>query len=140
MTLPAHLKKMTASRQVVEKAKKKHGRKSLAFPTPTGCDKYLFVVENRHTSAHGLAKSPTFHDNDPARCTSFFQDEFGEQAVFVYDHKERNSTLYLGIQQWQPIRLYHAVPSSLKHPLHESQALWLQACWRAARATFGGKR
>ena len=70
-------------------------------------------------------------DADPDRYVGYFENPFGEQAVFVFDRGTRTATLYLGDAGWET---GHAVIDGVVPDLvlGEAELLWLRACWQAA--------
>ena len=58
----------------------------------------IFPVTNRHTDACGTP--PAVDDSEPNRNLGYFQNEHGEQAIFVYDRARRAGTLWLGDAGW----------------------------------------
>ena len=62
---------------------------------------------------------------------SYFENRYGEQAIFVYDHTTRMGVLYLGDAGWEePRRVVDgSVPGLI---LNAPEQAWLAACWKAA--------
>ena len=89
----------------------------------------LLQVRNHHTAAAGTP--PRIDDADPDRYVGYFENPFGEQAVFVFDRGPRTATLYLGDAGWETGRavIDGVVPDLV---LGETELLWLRACWQAA--------
>jgi hypothetical protein len=89
----------------------------------------LLQVRNHHTAAAGTP--PRIDDADPDRYVGYFENPFGEQAVFVFDRSTRTATLYLGDAGWET---GHAVIEGVVPDLvlGEAELLWLRACWQAA--------
>jgi hypothetical protein len=61
-------------------------------------DQPIFRVTNHHTDSCGLP--PTIDDSEPNRYLGYFENESGEQAIFVYDRTRRAGTLSLGDAGW----------------------------------------
>jgi len=59
----------------------------------------IFRVTNHHTDACG--RPPAIDDSEPNRYLGYFENEHGEQAVFVYDRARRVGTLSLGDAGWE---------------------------------------
>lgn len=73
-------------------------------------------------------------DDDPNQYIGYFENPYGEQAVFVFDRTTRTATLYLGDAGWETGRavIDGVVPDLV---LGEVELLWLRACWQAATGT-----
>ena len=89
----------------------------------------VLQVRNHHTAEAG--RPPRISDEDPNQYIGYFENPFGEQAVFVFDGSTRTATLYLGDAGWET---GHAVIDGLVPDLvlGEAELLWLRACWQAA--------
>lgn len=89
----------------------------------------LLQVRNHHTSEAGTP--PRISDNDPNRYIGYFENPYGEQAVFVFDRTTQTAAVYLGDAGWET---GHAVIDGLVPDLvlGAAELLWLQACWQAA--------
>lgn len=94
----------------------------------------LFSVGKHH--AAGSGQPPHVVGDTAGRYRGYFENEHGEQAVFVYDYQAQKGTLRLGDAGWE-----RAFPvSDGRAPdliLNEAEALWLRACWLAATAFSG---
>jgi hypothetical protein len=99
-----------------------------------GADAPLFQVGNHHSAASGTP--PHLADLSTSQYLGYFENTYGEQAIFVYDRNSRTAVLYLGDAGWQirHVVVDGAVPELL---LSETELEWLRACWRAATATSG---
>jgi hypothetical protein len=86
-------------------------------------DAPLFQVRNHHSAACGTP--PHIDDLRPNQYLGYFENQYGEQAVFVYDR------LYLGDAGWETSHTVvdGAVPDLV---LSETERLWVRACWQAA--------
>ncbi len=91
----------------------------------------IFSITNHHTPACGTP--PRIDDAAPPQYRGYFENRYGEQAIFVYDETRRQGTLYLGDAGWDtPYPVVDGqVPDLL---LGRDEQAWLRACWRAARA------
>ena len=91
----------------------------------------IFRVGNKHGASCG--QPPDIDGNERGKYTSYFENEFGEQSIFVYDYETRTGTLYMGDIGWEePVTITEDSKSDLI--LNEAEGLWLGACWMAARA------
>ena len=77
----------------------------------------------------------TTHLDDlrPGQYLGYFENDYGEQALFVYDRDSRQAILYLGDAGWQTrhVVVDGGVPDLV---LSETERLWVGACWQAATA------
>jgi hypothetical protein len=74
---------------------------------------------------------PRIDDADLNQYVGYFENGYGEQAVFVFDRSARSGKLYLGDAGWQRS---HVVIDGIAADLvlNEPELLWLRACWLAA--------
>lgn len=91
----------------------------------------IFGVPNHHPS--GCGTPPPLEDLASAAYCGYFENRYGEQAIFVYDDVRRHGTLYLGDAGWGTPYLVvdGQVPDLV---LGRDEQAWLRTCWRAARA------
>lgn len=91
--------------------------------------KTIFSVANHHVESCG--RPPRIDDAAPNRYLGYFENEHGEQAIFVYDYATRAGTLYLGDAGWEQPRsvMGGMVPGLI---LGANERAWLASCWRAA--------
>jgi hypothetical protein len=94
-------------------------------------DAPLFQVRNHHSAACGTP--PHLDELFPNQYLGYFENQYGEQAVFVYDRDSNQAVLYLGDAGWETSHIVvdGAVPDLV---LSESERLWVRACWQAATA------
>jgi hypothetical protein len=94
-------------------------------------DAPLFWVRNHHTTACG--SPPNIDDLSQSQYLGYFENQYGEQAVFVYDRDSHQGILYLGDAGWETPHAVvdGAVPELI---LSDTELRWLRACWRAATA------
>ena len=99
--------------------------------TAKGGDAPLFQVGNHHIAASG--PPPHIDDGSPSQYLGYFENQYGEQTVFVYDRDSNHAVLYLGDAGWESP---HAVVDGDVPDLvlSETERLWLRACWQAATA------
>ena len=92
----------------------------------------IFRVTNHHTEACGTP--PTIDDSEPKRYLGYFENQHGEQAIFVYDRTRRAGTLTMGDAGWERSHevVEGAVPGVI---LGAAERAWLAACWKAATLT-----
>jgi hypothetical protein len=91
----------------------------------------LFSVSNKHVVNSGV---PLYIDGDvKGRYCGYFQNEYGEQAIFVYHYATQSGTVWLGDAGWDhPYKVIDGDAPELT--LNESEKIWLEACWQAATA------
>ena len=92
----------------------------------------LFTARNRHVVSSG--NPPSINGNEAGRYHGYFENEHGEQAVFVYDYESKEGTLWMGDVSWE-----EAIPiengQAKNIVMIEHERLWLLACWQAATAS-----
>jgi hypothetical protein len=93
----------------------------------------LFQVTNHHGEACGVP--PQIDEQTfPGVYHGYFENQNGEQAVFVYDYEQERGTLYMGDAGWEhPYDVMDGNVSSLM--LNPPEQLWLSACWEASGAS-----
>lgn len=94
-------------------------------------DTPLFCVRNHHSAECGTP--PRIDDSSPSQYVGYFENPYGEQAVFIYDRDSRQAMLYLGDAGWEAPHAVvdGAVPDLV---LSETERLWVRVCWQAATA------
>ncbi len=89
---------------------------------------YIFQVRNHHHESCGI---PPQFDNPPGAYLSYYENQFGEQNIFVYDYQTKEAFLYMGDAGWErPRRVIEGgmVPGLI---YGQDEAAWLFACWMA---------
>jgi len=91
----------------------------------------IFTVSNHHSAACGR---PPYVDGDiRKRYHGYYENEVGEQILFVYDRETQEGTLWMGDAGWE--RAYKVrdgkVPSL---NMGQNEADWLMTCWKTATA------
>jgi hypothetical protein len=92
-------------------------------------DRPILRVTNHHAETCGAP--PSIDDSNPDCYLGYFENEYGEQALFVYDRGRRAGTLHLGDAGWDrphPV-VDGAVPDLVLGP---TERAWLTTCWQAA--------
>lgn len=94
-------------------------------------DAWLFRIRNHHSAESG--PPPHIDDLRSNQYLGYFENQYGEQAVFVYDSDSSQAVLYLGDAGWETPHAVvdGAVPDLV---LAETERLWVRACWQAATA------
>lgn len=106
---------------------------SNAKQTETGSEQeqqepYIFQVRNHQTESCG---SPPHFDDPSGVYLSYYENQFGEQNIFIYDYKTKEAFLYMGDAGWErPRKVVEGgkVPGLI---YGEDEATWLFACWMA---------
>jgi hypothetical protein len=90
----------------------------------------IFSVGSKHVAGSG---TPPHIDGDvKGHYYGYFENTYGEQAVFVYDDETQTGTLWMGDAGWeQSFPMVDGTAPDMN--LDEAEALWLRACWLAAR-------
>lgn len=90
---------------------------------------YLFRVKNHHASNCG--KPPQIDDSVKSQYRGYFENEHGEQAIFIYDYSSNKATLTLGDASWEKqYPVLEGKPKGLI--LCDTELVWLAACWKAS--------
>ena len=99
--------------------------------TTNSTDTPLFSVRNHHVAECGTP--PRIDDLRPSQYLGYFENQHGEQAVFVYDRDSSQAIVYIGDAGWDAPHavIDGAVPDLV---LSETERLWVRACWQAATA------
>jgi hypothetical protein len=94
-------------------------------------DAPLFQVRNHHSAESG--PPPHIDDRSPNQYLGYFENQHGEQAVFVYDRDSHQAVLHLGDAGWETSHtvIDGAMPGRV---LSEVEQLWVRVCWQAATA------
>ena len=91
----------------------------------------FFVMKNNHVKNCGEPSLITNDDNK--KYYGYFENEHGEQWVFVYDYMTGNAELRGGDVGWEEVfTIKNGQANNLI--LNEEEKMWLQACWKAASA------
>ncbi|HYU52586.1 MAG TPA: hypothetical protein VEK37_06555 [Gemmatimonadaceae bacterium] len=89
----------------------------------------LFRISNHHTQDCG--QPPAIDGDGAGKYVGYFANQYGEQAVFVYDYQTREASVWMGDTGWGKV---HRVVDGRTEGiiLTESEATWVRACWLAA--------
>lgn len=90
----------------------------------------LFAMHNHHYETCGKPPFITDEDNRRKRF-AYFENDLGEQLIFVYDAGQKQGTLHHGDCGWDEVYgvVDGAVPGLV---LSDVEKLWLITCWCAA--------
>jgi hypothetical protein len=90
-------------------------------------DEELMRLSNHHASL-----APVIEER-PGRYLGYFENNFGEQLVFVYDDGEADAVVLLGDVGWEPCRVSDAggLPNAGDVILNDEELAFVSACWIA---------
>lgn len=90
----------------------------------------LFQVTNHHGEACGVP--PQIDEQTfPGVYRSYFENQYSEQAIFLYDYERERGTLYMGDAGWEhPYDVVDGKVAGLM--LSRPEQTWLVACWEAS--------
>jgi len=97
-------------------------------------DPIILQITNHHveTTVREGGAPPRIKEQ-PGRYIGYFENEYGEQWLFVLDHGSETGMLYGGDVGWeQGYPVVDGVADDLI--LNAPEIAWLQACWAAATA------
>lgn len=96
-------------------------------PEPRVLHEPLFVMRNKHYESCGQPPLISNEGNPRMHC-AYFENDSGEQLIFVYDYK---GLLYHGDAGWEkPWRVIDGAAPGLS--LGAVEQMWLVTCWCAA--------
>jgi len=97
------------------------------YPEEEGLEE--FVGESIEALGSHLADEQTF----PGVYRSYFENQNGEQALFLYNYEQERGTLYMGDAGWE--HTHDVVDGKVAGlMLNRPEQLWLSACWEASGA------
>lgn len=78
----------------------------------------------------GLEEAPPCAVSSPNCYVSYFENERGDQFVFLLDYRIGKAVLRTSMTKWQdmPVKFGEKPPL----PLNELEKTWLNLCWKAA--------
>jgi hypothetical protein len=92
----------------------------------------VFTATNWHTPSCGQA--PDVANTEPANYYGYFENEYGEQWVLVYDRKQYRGVLRGGDAGWE--NEFVVIGDDVQGViLCKSEQAWLRACLKAACPT-----
>jgi hypothetical protein len=97
--------------------------------------KVIFEAINHHGPACG--EPPQIITEGSGQYSGYYENQHGEQFIFVYDRQTKRATLWVGDNGWEhPVAITD--PQKPEIVLGREEWLWLQSCWMAATG-FEGK-
>lgn len=92
-------------------------------------EKTILTIYNNHSANCG--EPPRLDNTDRSKYYGYFQNEYGEQWLFEYDHETGTGTLRGSDAGWE--QNYEVVDGHAPGLiLNASERKWLAACWDAA--------
>ncbi len=93
-------------------------------------EKALLTIYNRHVASCGTPPALEHTAASPHYC-GYFENDYGEQWLFIYDQATQQATLRGGDAEWENVySVLDGVASGLI--LNRAEQTWLSACWAAA--------
>lgn len=94
----------------------------------------FFVIENKHSADCGIP--PIITNEKSNKYFGYFENEFGEQWVFVYDPKTKKGELRGGDAGWDNV--FEVINGKVFGLLLDaSEQKWLEACWESVTSRVG---
>lgn len=97
----------------------------------------IFAARNGHSAQCG---QPPVVEAGPGRYASYFENQYGEQWIFVRREDAETATIYGGDIGWEEPQTMSGPPEKRENDwttaglvLNMPEALWLTACWAASR-------
>ena len=96
-------------------------------------DDSVFSAKNRHNAEAGRLPVEAREGNGQYR--AYYENQYGEQLVFVYDRDAGQAVLYHGDMDWEP-QPVREVSGVIIVPviLDTLEREWLSICWKTATA------
>ena len=93
----------------------------------------ILQISNHHVASCG---TPPRIEEQAGQYLGYFENQYGEQMILVFDQCTRTGRLYAGDAGWEkPYEVVDGVAQELI--LTPEEGLWLRACWEAAKAGGG---
>lgn len=92
---------------------------------------HIFSVGNKHKATSGQA--PQIDGNIKGKYYGYFENEYGEQIIFVYDYTIKSGIVWMGDAGWE--KSYKVIDGLVPElNLSDREETWLQVCWNTATA------
>jgi hypothetical protein len=93
------------------------------------------VFQAANKQGAGSGEPPYIDANTPNRYHGYFENDLGEQLIFVFDFEMGTGTLYHGDMGWEkPQKVQEGRAPEIV--LDQAETLWLMACWTAATSAM----
>jgi hypothetical protein len=89
----------------------------------------MLTLKNRHE-----ADPPEFDTEDPDLRYFYFENQYREQLVYVWDQEHEQGTLYHGDADWNGYKVVNGMCPTLV--LDHPERFWLLACWLATGGAY----
>ena len=90
----------------------------------------VLTARNQHSPECGAA--PNIMNSEAGKYYGYFENEYGEQWVLVYDRREQRGVLRGGDAEWE--KEYEVVEGNVPLVLSPPERAWLHACLKAVGA------
>lgn len=88
----------------------------------------FFSMENNHGESSGIP--PSIANEESKNYYGYFENRYGEQWVFIYDHSTKKASLRGGNLGWGKIaNVNNGTAENVE--LDPVEQMWLQACWNS---------
>jgi len=84
----------------------------------------MLTINNRHKE-----DSPEFNTEDFNLKHFYFENEFNDQLVYVWNYRTRKAAVYCGDTDWKKHNVKQGVAKGLEADC--SERMWVMACWFA---------
>lgn len=92
-------------------------------------DDAIFTMYNNHSKSCGTP--PVVSNKKSKNYYGYFENEHGEQWIFIYNRETKKAELRGGDTEWQNIFIVNN--GFVKELILDSEeSNWLQACWKSA--------
>ena len=93
----------------------------------------IFEVKNHHPPSEKLP--PHITDTASRRYLGYFENQYGEQSIFVYDYTLGEGFVFCGDANWEAYAVREGEAVELM--LNEVEKSWLRNCWEVALEAKG---
>lgn len=94
-------------------------------------DKPFFIMSNAHVSSCGVP--PVISNNESNNYFGYYENEHGEQWVFIFNRTDGIAKLRGGDLGWDNV--FKVIDGKVDELiLGAEEKMWLQACWKSATA------
>lgn len=88
----------------------------------------IFEVSNHHTPGEKLP--PHITETPKRRYLGYFENQYGEQTIFVFDYSLGEGFVFCGDANWEVYPVREGVAVELM--FNEVEKSWLRNCWETA--------
>jgi len=88
----------------------------------------ILQISNHHAASCG---TPPWIEERAGQYLGYFENQYGEQMIFLFDRRSGTGQLYAGDAGWEtPYEVVDGIAKELI--LRPEEGRWLRACWEAA--------